>query len=868
MVTPWLASSAPRAATATPASAESEITPLLASPRPDETEAEAEAGVRYEPISGRIRGSTVEDGNGEPPESPLGLPPDSLSLRDSSVMGHPVKILRRGSRFDWSLQQKVIITNFIITNGFSKEQCGQNKKEQVSSQQLNPLLAQLDFARFTSMKNDIGDLITDIIEEKLRTRLWKSHEGKGNVDKVHRDAILKGELLTLEEVNGVVVAVPIGSAGPLHHASSIPSRSSFQPPQPQPPQPQPPQPQPPQPQTSQPQPSHPQPAQPQAFQPPQTQNVNQISDQRPHPTINSSIHTNSSTIPTNSTTVSETSARETPLFSDPFAHLTIEEKYQMRQEYMKKRDEQRREEQKQEQIQNPSLSGMQSKQLQTPFTQDTSRDSSGGLGTTLLRTMGQVKRAATGAMARILEEEELPSSSFAPSNANIIGVGDGSGLSTGVHGPRPTAIPATISPRIHSLGLEHQILDQSERQSSPSQSFERLSIHDTPSGNLTEFREQQQQHQSSISHTQPLDVVQVLTQTHNHSTRPVNSLDGTTPVPSYTLPTNILGALRDLQPAPQGFGDQQIPLPPPPPPPSHRYGYNSSPALGQNVNGNPSAVPQGHGDVNPSAVPQGHGNVNPSAVPQGHGNVNPSAVPQGHGNVNPSAVPQGHSNVRPSTAQYHSNVNPYAVPQYHGNVNPFATPQYHNNANSSTPQGHGNVNPPAVPQGHSGFNHLGVPQYYQSNSQYPGYNPYILPYSSNPSAAPQYGTPLVPQQYDGFNPPEAPQHHGGVGPSGVHGYYGSNPPAIPQYPGYNPHGVHPHHQNFNHSGINTPATSPANFPTSIHAIQKTYKHDYARDKAALEDYRRNLRRKERDRKFKFVEEVVREARNDDDDFKF
>lgn len=74
MVTPWLASSAPRATTATPASAESEITPLLASPLPDETEAEVEAGVRYEPISGRTRGSTVEDGNAEPPESPLGLP--------------------------------------------------------------------------------------------------------------------------------------------------------------------------------------------------------------------------------------------------------------------------------------------------------------------------------------------------------------------------------------------------------------------------------------------------------------------------------------------------------------------------------------------------------------------------------------------------------------------------------------------------------------------------------------------------------------------------------------------------------------------------------------------------------------------------
>ncbi|TGO07902.1 hypothetical protein BTUL_0238g00040 [Botrytis tulipae] len=777
MVTPWLASSAPRAATATSASVESEITPSLASPRPGETE--AEVGVRHEPISDRTRGSTAGDGNAEPPEPPLGLPPDFLFLRDPSVMGHPVKTLRRGLRFDWTLQQKVVITNFIITSGFSKDQCGQNKKEQVSSQQSNPLLAQLDFTRFTSIKNDIGDLITDIIEEKLRTRLWKSHEGKGNVDKVHRDAILRGELLTLEDVTGVVVAVPIRSAGPLHHAPLIPPRSSFQPPQPQtsqpqPSHPQPAQPQPAHPQPAQPQPAHPQPAQPQASQPPQTQNVNQISDQRLHPTKNS-------------TTVSETPAREIPLFSDPFAHLTIEEKYQMRQEYIKKRDEQLREKQTREQIQNSSPSGMQSNQVQTPLAQDTSRDNSGGLGTTFLRTMGQVGRAATGVMARILEEEDvLPSSSFASSDANLNGVEDGSGLSTSVNGPRPTAIPATISSQNHSSGLEHQILDRPERQSSPSQSFDRLSIHDTPSGNLTECREQQQQHQSSISHTQTLNIIQALPQTQNHSTRQVNPLDGTTPDPSYTLPTNILGALRDLQPAPQACGDQQIPLPSPPPPPLHRYGYNSSPAFRQNVNGNPSAVPQYHGNVNPSMVPQGHSNVNP----------------------------------------------------------------------------------PADPRGHSGFNHLGVPQHYQSNSQYPGYNPHILPYNANPSAAPQYGTPLVPQQYDGFNPPEAPQHYGGVGPSGVHGYYGSNSPTIPQHPGYNAPGFNPHHQNFNHSGIITPATSPANFPTSIHAIQKTYKHDYARDKAALEDYRRNLRRKERDRKFKFVEEVVREARNDDDDFKF
>ncbi|ATZ58899.1 hypothetical protein BCIN_18g00170 [Botrytis cinerea B05.10] len=123
------------------------------------------------------------------------------------IMGYPVYNLRKGNRFDWNPAQKRNITNFIINNHLKKEQCGKGKKDQIPRSQLVPLFSELGFNEFRHMVNNENESIWEIVEEKIRNRMWKVWEGNGRADVKHQEAVLSGVCMKEEDEERVVEEV-------------------------------------------------------------------------------------------------------------------------------------------------------------------------------------------------------------------------------------------------------------------------------------------------------------------------------------------------------------------------------------------------------------------------------------------------------------------------------------------------------------------------------------------------------------------------------------------------------------------------------------------------------------------------------------
>ncbi|KAM0304965.1 hypothetical protein ACHAO8_011311 [Botrytis cinerea] len=566
-----------------------------------------------------------------------------------TIMGHEITSLCGPSRFDWSPAQKNQITNFIIDQKITKEQCSRNKKDQIDSARFDPLFTILGFDKFRDLRNGKGEAVRDIVEEKLRTRMWKSWEGNGKVDKVHQEAILSGihmqggpEDAALEGVlrrtdqrlvfsgQDIDRGRDVGRRGsaPLN-APSIPlSGLSSQPPQPI-----------------------------QAFQPAQP-------IQAPQPA------------PTN----------QGPSSSDPYRHLSKVEKVKLRDDMVNEENRRRKGKGKKRSYQigatihediephhesrfpdplpglrvpNPApnsafATGSQSQgqdqssrsvtQISAPITGAHSRqsqdqgqssqvppgDNSSGFKTTVFKTMNQLLETATDAWRGDGDSGGIGEGEHREND------GDRGSPSTSVHAPPQLSAPAT---------------DKLGRQSSISQSFASLSIHDGLVEGLIGSQQQQQQQQGFRSAQIPPAIpfqtqISQAAYMESFGNHPMNS---------------GMGALRNLQSPPQALGNQQ-----------QQGSYNP---LG--------SQPLNHDDANSFMAPGNHG----CNIPQQNSNSH-FAVHQNYG-TNTFASPQYNGNARP----YHNDPNA-AGPQLY-NVNPAAI--FHNFNAPAAPQNY-NVNPAAVPR--------------------------------------------------------------------------------------------------------------------------------------------------------------------------
>ncbi|KAF7880230.1 hypothetical protein EAF00_012042 [Botryotinia globosa] len=804
--------------------------------------------------------------------NPASPPPTPIIM----IMGHDVTSLDSSSRFDWSALAKTQITNFIIDQKITKEQCSRNKKDQMDSARFDPLFTILDFDRFKDLRTEKGEAVRDIVEDKLRTRMWKSWEGNGKVDKVHQEAILSGRKMRWGQEDAPLEGVSrrtnqrvavsgqdidrVADAGrresaPLNAPSIPPSGPSSQPAQPI--------------QTPQPvQPIQtPQPVQPiQAPQPSQPIQVPQLA-RVPQPV--QPIQAPQPVQPIQAP--QPVQPNQGPSSSDPYAHLSRSEKIELKNSIVNEEIRRRKGKERERSYQtgrrnafdgtaqniephhgihhatgySSLLSGLRTPfpvtdstfatgsqsqgqdqssrsvtQVSGPITEAHSRqsqdqghlsqvapgDNSSGFKTTVLNTVSQLFGVATDAWR-------------GDGNSGDIGEGEQRendrervSPTTSVHAPPQLSAPTT---------------DQLGRQSSISQSFAPLSIHDGPVEGL--IGSQQQQQGSCSAQIPPAIPSQIqIPQAAYMASLGNNHMN------------SGMDAFRNLQSQPQGFGNHQ------------QQGFGDHQ---QQVSSNPlGSQPLNHDGADSFMAPGNHGSNTPLQNSNSH-----FAVPQQNGYYH-LAPPQ------------HYGTNTFASPQYNGNALP-----HHNGPNAAGPQ-HYNVSPAAFPHN---FNAPTAPQHYNVS-------PAAVPHSFNAPAAPQhynvnpaavphnFNAPTAPQHYNvnpaavphNFNAPAAPQHYN-VNPAAVpHNF---NAPTAPQHYNVSPAAV-PH--NFNAPAapflINSPANlnpTPPNFSSFIRSTEESYTQSLAQDKASLEAqkaalqaYHQGLKDKEKDRKFAFLENVCRNAR--------